>query len=321
MSTVRTNELRRLPDLESCSDPTGSGPAEPTPAAGLHDVQRQMAALIVNGIESQSSDVDALVAVPPHGHAVERLRVHASGYPARISEALQESFPAVAHVLGEGAFHALAHRYIAGVALKSYNLNDAGEALPRFLEADQLTRDLPFLPDLARLEWQVARAFHAHQQPPFDATAAADWTLDDWARVTMRFQVSVALVESDWPIRTIWECRETPIEEIDLDLRNGADRVLVYRSHDTVVCESLDDAEAQALGALFAGQTLGAVIAARGERGDNPAVVAAWFTRWMSLRLITTCTIESACPGGTFAHRMDSSKQTNSTTLPSGSFT
>ncbi len=262
----------------------------------LHDLQRQMAALILNGIESPTPHIDALVDVPPRGDVLERLQVYAAGYPARISESLKESFPAVAHVLGEGAFHALVHRYIAGVAFGSYNLNDAGAALPRFLETDQLSRDLPFLPDLARLEWQVARAFHAHEQPPFDAMAAADWTLDDWAQVTMRFQPSVALVESDWPIRAIWECRRTPIEDIDLDLQNRADRVLVRRSGDAVVCESIDDAEAEALGALLAGQTLGDVITTRGEHGDTAAVVAAWFTRWTSLGLITRCSVVSSCP-------------------------
>jgi hypothetical protein len=255
-----------------------------------------MAARILTGIESQPPDVGALIAVPPRGDATERLQVYAAGYPARISEALTESFPAVAHVLGDGAFHALVHRYIASVALGSYNLNDAGAALPHFLETDQLSRDLPFLPDLARLEWHVARAFHAHQRPPFDATAAADWTLDDWARVTMRFQAFVAVVESDWPIRAIWDCRATPIENIDLDLRHRADRVLVRRSGDVVVCESIEDAEAQALGALLGGQTLGDVIATRGEHGDTPAAVAAWFTRWVSLRLITRCTVVSTCP-------------------------
>lgn len=252
-----------------------------------------MAAVILSGTTSQHSEGSAFIAVPPHGTVAERLHVYTGGYPARINEALNESFPAVAHVLGEGAFDALVHRYIAAEAFHSYNLNDAGTALPGFLQTDRLSGDLPFLPDLARLEWQVARAFHARELPPFDSAVAADWTFDDWARALVRFQASTALLESNWPIREIWGCRETPIEEIDLDLRNRTDHVLVRRSGYAVVCESLEETGARTLAALLAGQTLGAVIADRSECGDAPATVSAWFNRWMSLGLITQCTVWS----------------------------
>ncbi|HVM95528.1 MAG TPA: DNA-binding domain-containing protein, partial [Candidatus Acidoferrales bacterium] len=231
---------------------------------------------------------------PPRGNAGDRLQVYAAGYPARIIEALNESFPAVAHVLGAGAFGALVHRYIGTVALRSYNLNDAGAAFAGFLQTDPLSQDLPFLADLARLEWAVASAFHAYELPVFDASTTADWTIENWERVTIQFQPSVVLVKSNWPIREIWDCRDTPIESIDLDLRNRADRVLVCRQGDMVACESLDDGQATALEALLSGQTLGEVIAVRGEHGDNPESVAAWFAGWMSRRLIASCTLVSA---------------------------
>lgn len=224
---------------------------------------------------------------PPRGNADERLGVYTGGYPARIAEALNESFPAVAHVLGDGAFQALVHRYIAAVPLRSYNLNDAGAELPRFLAADRLTTDLPFLPDLARLEWHAARAFHAHDQPALDTAALAGWSADDWAAAVLHFQPWVALLSSEWPIREIWACRATPIEEIDLDLRNRPDRVLVRRAGSAVVCESLDAAEADALCALLHGHTLGATITDLAERGADAGAVSAWFARWAGLGMLS----------------------------------
>ena len=260
----------------------------------LRAVQQHMAALILSGTPDSSTPegcaLDAWITVPPRGSVDERLHVYAGGYPARLEEALNESFPAVAHVLGDGAFHGLVHRYSADVPLHSYNLTDAGAELPRFLRDDQLTTDLPFLPDLARLEWHVGRAFHAHDRLALETAALATWSLDEWESAVMRFQPWVALVTADWPIREIWECRETPIEEIDLDMRNRGDRVLVRRAGYAVLCESLDDAEAHALGALLGGETLGAVIAALAERGEDPAAVSALFARWTSLGMITDCT-------------------------------
>ncbi|HVO26198.1 MAG TPA: DNA-binding domain-containing protein [Candidatus Margulisiibacteriota bacterium] len=256
-----------------------------------------MAALIANGDRRdactpvEGDDLGALVVAPKHGTAGDRLQVYAGGYAVRVQEALAETFPAVAHVVGGGAFAELVRRYIETTPLRSYNLNDAGAALPRFLRDDLLTAGLPFLPDLARLEWQVARAFHAHAQPALDPAALAGWSMDDWGRAILRLQPWVAIVRSDWPIREIWESRDTPIEDINIALYDRPDRVLVRRAGDAVLCESLDDAEADALGALLEGQPLGSVVAALTPRGGDPATVSAWFARWMALRMIADCLI------------------------------
>jgi len=261
-----------------------------------------MAAQIVNqdrldGFTPERDDFSSLIAVSERDTPVERLRVYAGGYPIRVQEALAESFPAVAHVVGESAFADLVYRYVETRPLHSYNLNDAGADLPGFLPTDPLTARLQFLPDLARLEWQVARAFHAHEQRTFDPTAVTSWSMDDWEGARLRFQPWVALVTSEWPIREIWESRETPIEEIDIDLHLHPDRVLVRRSGYSVLCESVDDAEAELLGALLEGQTLGSTVATLRGRGGDPASVSAWFTRWMALRS-RTASSPAKTPGG-----------------------
>ena len=251
-----------------------------------------MAGLIVapERLSSESNTLAASVAVPYGCDAVTRLRVYANGYPARLEEALLETFPAVQHVVGAGAFAALVRRFANAVPLRSYSLSDAGEQLPDFLRSDPLTSSLPFLPDLARLEWHVARAFHATDGAAFDPSSVAHWSLEDWERAVLRFQPSVALVESEWPVREIWECSETPIEEIDVDLHDRRDQVLVRRAGFAVTCESLDPAEEHALRLLLDGQTLGNAVAAMTDRGDDPASVSTWFARWVSLQMIAGCT-------------------------------
>jgi putative DNA-binding protein len=229
------------------------------------------------------------LSVPGSDAGMERLRVYAGGYPVRVQEALAETYPAVAHLVGDGAFAGLVRRFAAAVPLHSYNLNDAGRELPQFLRRDRLTADLPFLPDLAELEWHVARAFHAHEQAPLDPAAVAGWGLDEWQHAVMRFQPWVALVTSDWPIRELWECRETPVEAIDIDLRGRGDRVLVRRAGYAVACESLEEHEADVLSALRAGETLGTALAALAERENGAADVSSWFARWMALHMITSC--------------------------------
>jgi len=235
--------------------------------------------------------VDALFVKPDVGDAAERLRVYAGAYPARIEEVLKEIFPTVAHVVGDSAFHGLVRRYVRTVPLHSYNLNDAGAELPQFLRSDRLCARLPFLADLGKLEWLVTRAFHAHEEPTLDPTPLSGWSADQWENAVLRFQPSVAVLPSEWPIREIWECRDTPIDDIDIDVRNRPDRVLVRRSGFAVICESLDGGEADALGALLAGQTLGDVSAALAARGSDPASASQWFSRWMAYGMIVSCSV------------------------------
>lgn len=255
----------------------------------LRELQQWMAALIVSGeplaaLLRNGGACEALIA-RNRGNIAERLAVYVNGYPARLQEALAEQFPAIAHVVGAGAFGELVHRYLEAVPLRSYNLNDAGAALPQFLSDDGLTKRLPFLTDLAQLEWAVARAFHAWDEPLFDPTSVAHWTPEQWEHAVLRFQPWVAVVTSNWPIREIWECRDTPLEEIAIDLCNRPDRVRVRRLGLAIMCESLDEPEAIALGALLAGRTLGAALTA--INGDDPETVAAWFARWAAAGMIT----------------------------------
>ncbi|MBI3388142.1 MAG: putative DNA-binding domain-containing protein [Deltaproteobacteria bacterium] len=206
-----------------------------------------MASLILHPERLEHEAPALALAAVPRGTITERLHVYLDGYPARLHDALVETFPAVAHMIGHGAMTHLTRRYLGALSLESYNLNDAGAELPAFLRADELTTQLPFLADLAELEWDIACAFHAHDESPLDPSVLTSWTLDDWEGARLRFQPSVALVCSPWPIRELWEARETPIEAIALDVHDRPDRVLVYRTGLAECCESVDSAEAAAL--------------------------------------------------------------------------
>jgi hypothetical protein len=253
-----------------------------------------MAAQIFSGrcaIQGPEPDgLAAVIAPPPHGTTAERLHVYVAGYPARVYEALAEGFPAVAHVVGAGAFAALAERYAVRVPLDSRNLNDAGAALAEFLADDALTRELPFLPDLAALEWRVLRAFHAADVPPLDARMMADWDVENWEHAVLQLQPSVGLVRSAWPIREIWATRDTPLEEIDVALQDRPEHVLIRRHGFAVHCECIGAEEADALAALLSGQRLGDVAAALAARGGDPESVGTWFARWMAWGVIAGCT-------------------------------
>ena len=220
----------------------------------------------------------------------ERLLVYASGYLARVQEALAEVYEAIRHIVGAREFSALSRAYAQGYPSHDYNLNLIGRHLPEFLAGVALTQRLPFLPDLAKLEWLVCRAFHAFDRPPLDSSRLAPMPPDDWEHRRLVVQPSVSVVASAWPILDLWEARKQSRAEINTDVVNRPQRVLVSRRDLRVRCELIDERQAALLEDLLAGRTLGAVcreLAA--HAGESPPPVSAWFSQWTQAGLFVGC--------------------------------
>src|SRR5262245_9563008 len=208
---------------------TSSLSAPPT----LRQIQEWLAASILPGPPPDSGMLlDAWLSVPPPARIPDRLAVYRNGYPARIAESLAETYPAVAHALGDQTFAALVDRYAAAVPLTSYNLNDAGAELAEFLRDDPCTAALPFLPDLAALEWRVATAFHAFDREPIDPRALL-WTVDDWAGAVLEFQPSVSVLTSRWPLLDLWTAREGAARVCDIAHLEQSHHIIVRRHGST----------------------------------------------------------------------------------------
>ncbi len=252
----------------------------------LLEVQRWMKAKILPTERTGASLGE--VPLNPQGGApgAERLSVYSGGYLARIEEALEEAYPAVRHVTGRLGFGGIARSYAARHGSINFDLSKAGRHLPEFLKDYSLTQELPFLPDLARLEWKVAEAFHSFDQPPAGFAQLAAVPAEQWEGVRIRFQPSVSVVSSAWPVLDIWEAREKPVQEIRIQLEGRPQKALVYRKQWEVRGEVIDDPQAAALEALMSGKTLGQFSDQLAQEGEGEPMLGAWFTHWGSEGLI-----------------------------------
>jgi hypothetical protein len=260
-------------------------PQQPT----LLELQTWVAARIVDPRLIDCSADEGPLFPPAAGDVAVRLHAYADGYPARIREVLVDTFPALTHLIGERRTTELTHRYLAACRPRSFNLNLAGHGLPGYLRSDPLSADLPFLPDLALLEWRLAVAFHAQQLDPLDPMRLASWAPADWETAVLRFQPAVAVISSPWPLRALRAARETPPEKIDINMSLGPEHLLLYRQGFTVRCDPIGAAEAGTLGSLLSGASLGGVTGKLAEAGQDPSRAGEWFRRWMQLGLIAGC--------------------------------
>jgi hypothetical protein len=257
----------------------------------LRELQQALSEHIVAG---DGPPLDAWVRVPAGADLAARIAVYTDGYPARVTEAVAESFPALANILGDGSLAKLCERYRASLGSVPTNLNDVGADLPHFLRTDPLTERLAFLPDLAELEWAVTRCFHAAAEDPFDPIDCKDWSLDDWPRAQITFQPGLALLRSRWPLRALHATRNQDRSEIDVDLEQGGECVLVFRRDFEVAVEVVPPNEADAIEAFAEGATLEAVSAGLAREGTRNDAVVELFQRWVSAALIASVGLAEA---------------------------
>ncbi len=256
----------------------------------LRETQLQIARDILAFARQQAprAAATALLRVPPGVDPGGRLDVYRHGYPSRILEALRDAYPALDTILGEGSFHNLVRRYLAAIELRSYNLNDVGAQLPAHCRRDPLRDGLPFLGDLAELEWAVLSAYQSREKPPVDPQKLAGFDMADWETAVLELQPAVAVVSSQWPILDLLETKDIERDQIDVALEDRPQSVLVYRRRLEVEQRLVDAAEQRALQLLGSGTPLGEAIAELAADGCSPQATMEMFGNWVGAGLITS---------------------------------
>lgn len=201
-----------------------------------------------------------LFADPPAGSVEARWHIYETGLLARASEAIENDFPALAKVLGAGPLRSLTARYLARFPPRSHDIGRLAERLADFLESDGLSRELPFLPDLARLEWALAQAFVVSDDPALHWGDMASLGADGAADLRLQLRAGAALLRSRWPIHDIWSCRDRPLSEIDVPVSRRPCAVLVGRRGLDLVCRALDGAGLRVVETALRGESLAQAI-------------------------------------------------------------
>ena len=236
--------------------------------------------------ETETIEADIL---NPQGDAsgIERMEVYAQGYIARIHEALTESYEAVQHVLGHEMFVKLAEDYANQYPSGDYDLSLAGRHLSSFLKNYDAAKELPFLHDLACLEWKIAEAFHASNYSVQGLKLLASVSDEDWEKIKLEFQPHVQILKSDWPVWDIWHARKEPVEKINIDLIGRSQQILIYRNEWRVKCEPIDRTQFHLLEGLLQLKTLGEVTERLLENDqDESPDISECFSHWVHNGLI-----------------------------------
>jgi hypothetical protein len=138
----------------------------------------------------------------PSSHGLAAYRSNAGALAER---ALGSAYPTIAALIGAESFAALARHFWHTHPPVRGDIGEWGETLPTFLADSEQLANEPYLADSARLDWAVHAATRAA-----DANAAWPPALDALAttepsQLRLQLQAGTAVIESRWPIVTIWQ--------------------------------------------------------------------------------------------------------------------
>jgi len=199
-----------------------------------------------------------LAEIDGHGLAsAARLQLHRNNTLIGLTEALHTSFPVVARLVGNRFFDFAADRFIRDTPPHAPRLADYGGEFPAFLAGFEPARSLPYLPDVARLEWAVNLAYNASDETPLAPAALVGLAPDLYPRLRLALHSSCRLMRSPFPIKRIWLANQPGTDAEDaIDLAEGAATLLVMRRAFEVVLIEIEPAEHDFLAALQAGETI-----------------------------------------------------------------
>jgi hypothetical protein len=217
----------------------------------LPELQRAFAA----GVLEDATDVLAHLGDGRFG-AARHLQVYRNNTFANLTDALAAIHPVVKKLVGEGFFAFAADRFIRRHPPRAGNLHEFGGEFAKFLSAFEPARSLPYLPDMARLEWLWHESFHDADAKPMALERLA--TVSDSQYRALRFTLHPAarLIESNYPILHIWQVNQDGyVGDDTVNLDEGGVRLLIHRPALEVLIAPLGAGEYALLSGFAAGAT------------------------------------------------------------------
>ena len=121
---------------------------------------------------------------------------------------LRATYPVVCRLVGDAFFDEAAARYAGHAPSRSGDLHEYGDAFANFLEGYAHARSLPYLADVARLEWACHECYHAADAGAFDFAALARVPAERHAGLRFLLHPSTRLLRSSHPVAAIMEANQ-----------------------------------------------------------------------------------------------------------------
>ncbi|MFY9329245.1 MAG: DNA-binding domain-containing protein [Georgfuchsia sp.] len=242
----------------------------------LFELQTRFYDGIVAGANAEQALLDCMMESGETGR--RRIAAYRRSILGNMVGALQASYPVLTRIVGLPFFREVASAYFRAHPSVSGDLSEYGESFADFIAGWPHGRKLGYLPDVARLEWQVQQVYYASDVKT-DLSGLAACPPEEYGALCFSLTPALARMDSAWPLADIWRVNaEGYGGEMKVDFARGA-RLAILRRDGLVHVESLTHGEAAFLDALACSDCLetAAASAQAAETGFDLAAALARF--------------------------------------------
>ncbi|OEJ69237.1 HvfC/BufC N-terminal domain-containing protein [Magnetovibrio blakemorei] len=189
--------------------------------------------------------------------AEQRLSIHRNNTTVLLCEVLGTTYPVVKKLVGEAFFDSVARAYVRAHPPRSPCLFEYGGHFGDYLANVPAVAELPYLSDVAKLEWAWNESFYAVDAEPLSASALAKIDPETYGDLIFTLHPSLRLVASAYPIKEIWDVNQCGADpDARVDLNEGAQRLAVLRAQTSVTFIELSRGGFEMTAQLSAGKRL-----------------------------------------------------------------
>ena len=244
--------------------------------APLEQLQADFAAALTD-----SARATAIVPqlVERDARSIERIALYRGNVRAAWEKALANAYPVVKALVGDEFFSGVARVYADVHPSTSGDLNRFGANLAEFLATFEHVRELPYLADVADLEWSVHRAHYAADAVALTRERVSDLPPDALLAARYDLHPACTACESPFPIAGIWLAHQAWASVAMPDSLDRREIALVVRPRWRVEVLLSNVGEVAALATLRAGHDMEAAItsALQADPGfDFPRALVRW---------------------------------------------
>ena len=225
--------------------------------------------------------------------AEDRVHVYVEGYRLRLLEVLQDNFPGLHGLLGDGQVDTLGRAYIDAHPSTHPSVRWFSRQLPAFLRSTDPYAAHPYLAEMAAFEWAQGLAFDAADADPLDMQALTTVPPESWGEVRFSLHPSLQRLDLDWNMPKLWQAldaEQSPPEPA----RANALAWLIWRQELTTRWRSLSADEAWMLDAAQEGKSFGELCEGlcRWHAPEAVAMQAASYLKsWLNDGLVTNIAV------------------------------
>lgn len=200
----------------------------------------------------------------------QRFGVYRNNVMISLIDALAETFPATRELSGDEPFVALAARFARCSPPSSPVLAFYGVDFPDFVVGESIGSEMPWVVDLARLEWAYVAAFHAADVSAVDPHRLQKCLADPEVLPSLQIQLhpSLRVLRSEFTQVSLWSAFQEGQDPGAID-PHQAEQAWVLRNGLVVEVMRMRQSDCRFVESIRDGLPLGCAAALAEEEGDG----------------------------------------------------